>query len=161
MYENLTSEVYSSIVSRKNIIIEYVDKWEQELNCDLPLEDLYQQFRGIYCVTNSAKLRSFQFNILHYTSLVLNEYVFKKKHRNTKLSTFCNVQVETLTHFFWECILVQSFWRDVLEIIPKVCYVNPKDCKINVRNILFNEVHNTKDNVTNFIILVAKYNFYM
>ena len=60
MYKNLTSEVYSSIVSRKNIIIELVDKWEQELNCDLPLEDLDQQFRGTYCVTNSAKLRSFQ-----------------------------------------------------------------------------------------------------
>ena len=73
--------MYSELVSRKTAIIEQVEKWEMYLERELNLQEVQSWFTSLYTITNSAKLRSFQYCILHQI-LVLNEYVFQRRGRN-------------------------------------------------------------------------------
>ena len=94
-------------------------------------------------------------------TLVLNEYVFKRRRRNTNLCSFCDVQVETVTHFFWECIIVQNFWNQVVNMLNDVCHVKAEDAQLNAANVIFNEATTSwSNNIANFIVLIAKYYLY-
>ena len=113
---------------------------ENVLKREILMNKFYKEYIRVYAITNSVKLRSFQFNTLNQT-LVLNEYVFQRKRCNTKFCTFCDAHDETLMHFFWECILVQSYWKEVRQIIPQICWVRNEELVFNARNIVFNRVH--------------------
>ena len=55
---------------------------------------------------------------------------------------------------------LQSFWREVIQIIPNVCYIKEDQIELNIKNLLFNRVHESRGNIAYFIILVAKYSLY-
>ena len=42
----------------------------------------------------------------------------------------------------------------------QITYVKKKDLKLNVKNVLFNSIHETANNVANTICLTAKYYLY-
>ena len=58
----------------------------------------------------SAKLRKFQFKLLH-RRIVTNSFLHKIGIKNRNSCTFCEVERETLFHLFWSCRVVQSFWK--------------------------------------------------
>ena len=158
-YQSLLTEVYHELVKRSALIVESTIAWEKATKMELSISEMEKEFAVIYSLTNIAKLRSFQYNILHQT-LVLNEYVFQRRRRNTNLCTFCDVHTDTLSHFFWECQLVPTYWQDILEILPKVCYVSLYQIKLSCINVLLNKVHENRNNIVNFIILILKHNLY-
>ena len=99
--KNPLTDVYIELVNRPVVVYEPLLKWEELLHTEMSLDEFHKLFSNMYAITNSAKLRSFQYNILHHT-LVLNEYVFKRRRRNTNLCSFCVVHAETALHFFWD-----------------------------------------------------------
>ena len=93
-------------------------------------------------------------------SLVLNEYVFKRRRRNTNLCTFCDVHPATLVHFFWDCISVRQYWKDLLVMMKDICYIDGLELELTAQKVIFNNVDKSGGNIVNFIILVAKLNLY-
>ena len=58
--------------------------------------------------TMEGKLRSFQFKILHDILNVKNN-LFRWKISENSYCRFCNLQNETLIHFFFDCEIVKNF----------------------------------------------------
>ena len=88
-----------------------------------------------------------------------NKYLLKCKLSPSSLCDFCNMNIESMEHLFWECQMVQNFWLEIKK------FLNNKDIVINLnyRTVVFGLLNNEKrqnTNVINFIIILAKYYIY-
>ena len=63
--------------------------------------------------------RTFQFKCLH-NILFLNERLFKLKHSNTQLCSFCNLAPENMIHLFSECHITKELWRQIQTSLPEI-----------------------------------------
>ncbi len=109
-----------------------------------------------YCATIYTKLRSFQFKINH-NILYTNEKLYKIGKVESPLCCMCNEQVETLVHLFVECEKLKSFWKKTAELLHPYGIE-----KINTTDIILGILKNeSTNNITNHIILEAKYYLYV
>lgn len=112
-----------------------------------------------YLLTN--KIREISFKIIHkfYPS---NDHIVKKFKKDIDvMCTFCSMSIETVTHLFWHCPFVQSFWSDICNFIAEKI---EKDFKLFWKDVLFGlyDLNRTKTRpnetfIINLIILLAKF----
>ena len=77
------------------------------------------------------------------------------KLSGSTLCEFCNMEIETLSHLFWECIYVQSFWTSLEQFLSQTLNID-----ITLKTITFGVCHQTNNknlDAKNFIIFQAKY----
>ena len=60
----------------------------------------------------NVKTREFQYKFLN-DLLPTNYWLHKWKIRENNTCTFCETQVETLEHLFYDCVYVQRLWKSV------------------------------------------------
>ena len=127
-------------------------KWNAIL--DVEIEDwpiIYEQpFKSIV----SNKLIIFQYKILHRT-LGTNSLLYKCKLKETHLCTFCNEIKETISHIFWECNIIKSFWFEVNQFFMNLCHFQ---LPLSAQNVLIGSPLCTRSEICIFIIL--KYYIY-
>ena len=75
-------------------------------------EDLKTYFVLTYKTTKDLKLRDLQYRILTFIYNT-NELLRKKKLREKGNCDFCEEEMQTLYHLFFECPHVKAFWEDV------------------------------------------------
>ena len=63
--------------------------------------------------------RTFLFKCLH-NILFLNERLFKLKHTNSPLCSFCNSAPENIIHLFSECQITKELWRQTQSSLPQI-----------------------------------------
>ena len=63
------------------------------------------------------KLRDFQYRYLNRI-VPTNKFLSKCQIVSSSICDFCNMEIETMHHLFWECRHVQSF-RQNLEILSE------------------------------------------
>ena len=73
------------------------------------------------------------------------------------LCTFCNEEIETTKHLLYECSHVQKVWDSVKSFIREAFNI---DVKLELEQIIFNDVMPNPSNVVNFVILAVKYKLY-
>ena len=71
--------------------------------------------------TNSTRLIEFQFKLLH-RRIPTNSFLQKIGLKESGNCSFCGVELETLTHLFWDCDETQCFWSKVVAWL--------KECKV-------------------------------
>ena len=85
-------------------------KWEDILN------DTVLDWKNIYLTpiksTIDTILRDFQYKFLMQI-IPTNSFLLKCKISNTNLCDFCNRNIETVKHLFWECHHSQHFWSQL------------------------------------------------
>ena len=89
-----------------------VEKWKKELDCQISLDELNTSFHLIYVSTISTEIRSFQFKFLHRI-IYTRERLYKWNIVETNIWSFCNQEIKSLQHLFWECNFVKLFWQQV------------------------------------------------
>lgn len=132
-------------------------KWSNKLNLDISLAQFVKIIKNIWLITNTSKLRSFQYKILMH-AIVTNVTLYKWKIPGvSKMCTFCQAEPETDIHLFCECTFVQQIWQVVVEWISK--FVGNR-VKLNAETIMFNNIVNNPKHVVNVIVLITKFNIY-
>ena len=137
-------------------IMKYRNRWMEIL----PLEsvpdpkEFLKCFQYLYVITNVTKLRDFQYRLL-LNKIFVNDILYQWKVVETPMCTFCNSQIETVSHLFWDCEKIKPIWRFLQE------WLKEYDLKLqlNVKTIIFNK---TKEGslVTDFIVLLTKQYIY-
>ena len=94
-------------------------------------------FNHIFVLTNSAKLRSLQYRIVHYR-VTLNPFLKRCGIKNTD-----------------QCIFCESY-----KVIAIITYVRVEDLTLSLEIVLFNEIHNDPRNIANLLCLIAKQYLY-
>ena len=124
-------------------------------NFDFSQKMLSEIFVRPRITTIIAKLREFQFKLLHgviYTKMHLFRFGFAVDN----LCSFCNREIETYSHLFWECARIKQLWKAAIE----------KFKFLELRNIEWKEIHvgitgnSYRIKCCNCFILIMKYTIY-
>ena len=105
--------------------------------------------------TNNIKLQNFQYKYIMPIDPT-NQFLTKCNVVGSVLCKFCSMEIETVSHLFWECAHVQQFWTSLSDLL-RVCDSN---INITVKTITFGICHSKPKCdaiVMNFIIVLEKY----
>ena len=95
-------------------------KWNEQIS------DETLQWKTIYLIvfksTNDIKLRNFQYRYI-LRIVPTNQFLTKCNIVGSALCEFCSMEIETVSHLFWECAHVQQFWTSVADLL-RVCDSN-------------------------------------
>ena len=116
-------------------------------------------FTNCFKFSPDTQLQWFQTRLLHRI-LPTKKYLALCKLTDSSACSFCGQETETLNHLFWNCIHVQKFWNDFLELLKEKC-IHCARFNLNEQLVLFGSSDNTyTDKPINFIILFAKFYIY-
>ena len=150
--EKSAAYVYKNINERRCSELPAEEKWKAEL------EDfnLCEQVKNIKKCTVVAKLRSFQYRLLHRavsTNIQLKHWGIKESDD----CTFCETSRETIRHMMYECSMTKCIWNKLITICEDMQLPTPE---INYKAIILNAVNSNPANPTNLLCLVAKQYIY-
>ena len=156
-HEKCVSFAYYQINMDSKYLRQAFMKWEQNVSLSTEFDIFAQAFIDLRKVTTNAKLRSFQYRLLH-SAIILNDKLFRWKIKSSNNCTFCNSDKETISHFLWECKYAQNIWQWVEN---KCNTIDAEEiCCISKTNVLFNKLHPRIDHLFNFICLTTKVYLY-
>ena len=140
----------------------YVKQFQNEPKINLRQEekwaiifnDIHLDWKNIYLTpiqaTIDTKLRDFQYKFI-MRIIPTNTFLFKCKISNSNLCDFCNRNIETIKHLFWECQHSQHFWSQPKTFLSE----HNINIDINYKLICFGKQGGqTKEKLANFIILL-------
>ena len=153
--EKLTSFAYRKLSCENIELIKASEDWEKMLDIELSLEDIGVHLKNVYVVMNVSKKRSFQYRLL-YNSIVLNPNLKRCKIKQSSNCTFCNIELETITHHLWNCSIVKEFWQAAILFIKNGLQISINEDRINLMNIIFNTVNENPGHTSNLLVLIAK-----
>ena len=85
-----------------------------------------------------------------------NKFLLKCGRGESALCDFCNVEIETIDHLFWQCIHVQTFWTEFSHFLTDLNI----DIDFNLLNIAFGftiTIGKPEIMLKNFLIILGKY----
>ena len=102
-------------------------------------------------ITLSTKLRSFYYRLMTH-SLSTNVQLLKWKKSNTDKCSFCNIEVESIVHLFWECDTSKFLWNQL-----QTWYKNKTNQNLHLtcRKIFMWKISSKALNCKNTIVLVT------
>lgn len=105
--------------------------------------------------TNDVQLRNFQYKYLMRV-IPTNLFLTKCRITDSSLCSFCNMEIETINHLFWECLHVQHFWRELANYVNQ-CEPNFDVCFKTISFGICKTKLNLNQQVKNVVIYLAKY----
>ena len=127
------------------------------MNIKVNEEDWEEAFVNIFSVTNSTKLRMFQYKILNgilTTNVVRSKYTANL----TPKCTFCKTENETVHHLLVECRNVKNQWKN----LRKWCkYILGITFELTDRDIILNNFNGKSKAFVNTLILLMKRYLYV
>ena len=146
------------LFAEENCYLKCYNRWKKKsyfINIDL--DDFCTYFTNVFRVTNQAKLRSFQYRLLH-RAIILNDKLKMWKIFDSDLCSFCKEHPENLIHFFWECDITTQIWLQLKNYCKTI--TKEEECSIDMLNVLFNTVNKKPNHIFNFLTLVCKQYLY-
>ena len=145
--------IYQQLMYQNNETPTSHAKWENELGDEeIPWQALHNlPFKC--CLGTNTKW--FQFRILHRI-LATNTFLHKIGLKDSNLCAFCNIEPETLSHLFYCCPFVNSFWNNLSQWLTDSCE-NMNILNLTKAEVLLGIINKNRGDLTvNFILLCAK-----
>ena len=143
------------IFQKENDLPTASNKWNTEFN-NLDWKSIFKKCMNI---SKDPQLQWFQARLLHRI-LPTQKYLTLCKIADSSLCVFCNTNVETLNHLFWNCIYVRTFWNDFLKLLREKC-THCDRLNLCQELILFGIAeHLYTDEALDSVILYAKFFIY-
>ena len=116
-------------------------------------------FTACYSSTISSKLRVFQFRFIH-RNIVTNKNLFDWKMKDTNLCTFCNEEIETQFHLFWECTFSTLIWDRLFNWMNQITQTNidftPMQIMLGIEDLNNFSAYNTIFIITKQFLYLAR-----
>ena len=149
-----TKKVYWYLIEKKQSRVAPMRlKWEEMLNLEITDDMWNQSYVKTMCLTNSTKLRFFQYRLIN-GYILTNVRVSKWDPQVDPKCTFCHQQDETLLHLFVECVKVNHILKLLKRWLYHFCFIQ---FDLEAYVIIFNAYKDAFPNLVNTIILIAKY----
>jgi hypothetical protein len=146
-----------SCLNVKDIKSSCIDKWTLHFQTELSKSKM---FGKVIKTSKDQKLRWFQYKII-YRILSTNKLLHIQHLSDTCLCTFCGNDTETITHLFWECQHVKSYWTSFEDWL----HLNFPHCRnVSLSKqlvILGTDIEIITDVILDFFILLAKYQIFL
>lgn len=129
--------------------------WSRLLNYNLGDLEWETIFSLPFNITKNTKLQWFQFRINHRI-LATNSFLHKIKKVDSYNCSFCEKEIETIEHIFWEC----EFIQDLLNDFATYCFRNILTYVVFVEKEFILGSYENLDQVKYIIALQIKYYIY-
>ena len=149
IYRELLQNENVDAISRKCLL------WEKDMGELMSVSDFCQKCIRINITSNVAKMRSFQYRLLH-RAIITNAHLYRWKKRENNLCSFCGISKEDYVHLFVNCQEVSNIWSEV----RKIMYTYSNELSFETNDILFDSVHNNPGDVSNVICQITKQYIY-
>ena len=106
-----------------------------------------------------TKLKWFQVRLIHRI-LPTNKFLFICKIKDSPSCTFCRLEDESVIHLFWDCPMIQNFWRGLESLLQQKCSNCDRLCLTAQFTIFGTEENTITDKIFDFIILLARFFIY-
>ena len=127
-------------------------KWSDSLGDNVSYEIIQKYNSANLTSTIDSKMRSFQFKILQRI-LTTNKFLKICKIKEDNSCSFCQAEIETLEHLFWECSLVKSFWDKLSNRLSSRLDLSGV---LNAKSIILGVLDRKDKDVINNILVVCK-----
>ena len=138
------------------------EKWSKdcELENDVAI-DWNLVYRLPFNCTKITKLTIFQFKLLR-RRLATNDFLKKIGIKSNDRCTFCEVELENLTHLFWFCTITSSFWQNFKQwLINDKNFATMQDTELTFSIIIGLRPNAFKTKTIHLYFLIARYFIWM
>ena len=98
-------------------------EWEEEFHYSISTE----QWEKILQLVNSslicAKHALIQFKVVHRAHMSKDKLARFYSHINPQCDR-CHSEVASLTHMFWSCSTLQTYWKDIFAILSSILNID-------------------------------------
>lgn len=146
---------YESLLVEAQITIKRQTSWEQELPLQQDTDvDWQERYSAPYKASRETKLQSFAFKIAH--RLIPCAHFLKKiRIRESEECQECK-EVDTITHYLFDCMEVQQFWQRVVKWFDDFTHISLEN--ISKAHFMFGIPKSSRNCKTvNWILLVTKF----
>ena len=145
--------IYRHILKKQTPVKKAEEKWNDEF------ENQNLNWKKIYTIslaaTKDVKLRNFHYKYI-MRIIPTNKFLLKCGIGESALCDFCNMEIETIDHLFWQCKHVQTFWTEFSHFLSDLNI----DIEFNLINIAFGftiTIGKPEIMLKNFLIILGKY----
>ncbi|MCG8431202.1 MAG: zinc-binding domain-containing protein, partial [Candidatus Omnitrophica bacterium] len=111
------------------------EKWSKILNTQISKKEWTYYYILPFQCTTTMKLRFSQMKILHRT-LPLNKWLYNCNISTTPNCTFCQIHIETIEHFLFECNVSRNIWFRLSDWLTNLLPHETFD-SLNIKEALF------------------------
>ena len=154
--KRVCNEIYWKLMDTIKPKRNYLSKWTEYFQTPITEQEMRNFFSLNFQCTRENKLRSFQYKILQ-RCLTTNKFLNICKISDDKCY-FCNKEVETLEHLFWDCTEVKKLWLSVIDTLEP--YINLREV-IDNKSVLLGINSGENKSLTNHIINIIKRYIYV
>ena len=148
------SKGVKSVFLASNIIPSAVTKWNNIFD-DL----MWKKIFACCFRFQDVKLKWFQARVLHRL-LPTKKFLYDCKITEDSVCTFCTADTQTIQHLLWNCVVVQTFWSSLKQMLVDNC-VHIHSLTLSEELILFGVKHDVKtDFGFDYILVFAKFYIY-
>ena len=138
------SQPMHNILKSNSCIPSCKPKWEHKFNVKIDNKVWNKIFSLIFNITKDTNLQWFQYRIIHRI-LGTNELLYKINYKDNPKCSFCNKNVESLEHLFWDC-----------KIIFDMIHILFSNFKIKLTRLQFLLGMQNADQYTNLLLVIVK-----
>ena len=148
--------IYNNLIISEYVIpLDIFNKWTLELNLNLDETFWLDTCNSIYTSTIATYHKTFYIKYLNRI-LATNEKLYQMGIIDTNKCSFCNEDTESLSHLFWYCKIIKSFWKKIMNWMVSIFDTN---IDFKVEEILF-FCPLSEPIPFNFIFLLARQHIY-
>ena len=150
-----TQYIYQCINdNRKSTVIvqNYAKNWAKTVQnpCYLDLQNFLVLFKKLYKMTNVTKLRDFHYRLL--LGKIYTNYILFKWHVVSSASCdFCNEELQTSEHLFFNCHITQRLWHKL-----KCLFVMDDTLSWDLESCMASTIAQNPNHVVNMLSIVLK-----
>ena len=150
-HKKVSQWAYRDMMSSQNALYKVAENWYKKAAIDENIQAYVAHFKNIQAITNVVKYRDFQYRLLH-NKIFCNDQLVHWKKVQSNICNLCEDSKQTIVHLMSECKYSRTLWEKLDQEFKKLHI----SCEFNFRNVLFNNVHENRSHVCNFLILVTK-----
>ena len=142
------------LLSQSIVVPTSQHRWEED-----NVTDIHTNWNAVYSMpykcTSDVKSHYFQYRFIHKI-LPTNVFLFKIGKVDSDKCTLCKEEKETMKHLMWSCIIVSSFWKEVIK------WFNLLNIQIDISytNVCLGIFDTSQSNFINMILILAKRHIY-
>ena len=142
--------LYHKLLQNDDLLNRKVIKFNRLFDTNMDNELFRNYVLRINKFTICVKLRSFQYRLI-MSAIVTNIHLKHYGILDSNSCTFCNNEVETCIHLFYDCVKVKPIWIHI-----------KKEFKLTfeVSDLILNNIVDNPKHMENCIVLIAKYYIY-
>ena len=146
-----TKLIYNHLIDNPLATVDAFNNWEKVIPNFTSLEEYCKCYNDLYRISNSTKLRDFQYRLLH-KKLPSNKELHRWNIKSSPQCEFCR-ETDSINHLLYECEYIRKVWNEWEKYINDNYGVG---IEVDMTTVVTNRFISNSKNIINGLGLILK-----